>query len=301
MADQTQLYHSGSLTDGWRLFGAHPATEGDVHGWWFNVWAPHAKAVSVVGDFNGWDLTVDPLTQKGEFWQGFLPDLPVYTSYKYAITGEDGRVHYKADPYGFHTETRPGTASKLYDIEHFSWTDEDFRRNKQPVYHQPLNIYEVHLGSWRKHENGEFLDYRDMARQLAAYVKEMGYTAVELLPVTEHPLDDSWGYQCTGYFAPTSRFGTPEDVAADFVEDLGGSIAVNIQRRRNRIVTAVIVVLVLVAGAVTVRQIWIQQLLLDFHWVESITYEADEPLEEPDEIYWSVTFTSPPETEKLNP
>ena len=211
MADQTQLYHSGSLTDGWRLFGAHPATEGDVHGWWFNVWAPHAKAVSVVGDFNGWDLTVDPLTQKGEFWQGFLPDLPVYTSYKYAITGEDGRVHYKADPYGFHTETRPGTASKLYDIEHFSWTDEDFRRNKQPVYHQPLNIYEVHLGSWRKHENGEFLDYRDMARQLAAYVKEMGYTAVELLPVTEHPLDDSWGYQCTGYFAPTSRFGTPED------------------------------------------------------------------------------------------
>ena len=211
MADQTQLYHSGSLTDGWRLFGAHPATEGDVHGWWFNVWAPHAKAVSVVGDFNGWDLTVDPLTQKGEFWQGFLPDLPVYTSYKYAITGEDGRVHYKADPYGFHTETRPGTASKLYDIEHFSWTDEDFRRNKQPVYHQPLNIYEVHLGSWRKHENGEFLDYRDMARQLAAYVKKMGYTAVELLPVTEHPLDDSWGYQCTGYFAPTSRFGTPED------------------------------------------------------------------------------------------
>lgn len=211
MADQTQLYHSGSLTDGWRLFGAHPATEGDVHGWWFNVWAPHAKAASVVGDFNGWDLTVDPLTQKGEFWQGFLPDLPVYTSYKYAITGEDGRVHYKADPYGFHTETRPGTASKLYDIEHFSWTDEDFRRNKQPVYHQPLNIYEVHLGSWRKHENGEFLDYRDMARQLAAYVKEMGYTAVELLPVTEHPLDDSWGYQCTGYFAPTSRFGTPED------------------------------------------------------------------------------------------
>ena len=116
MADQTQLYHSGSLTDGWRLFGAHPATEGDVHGWWFNVWAPHAKAVSVVGDFNGWDLTVDPLTQKGEFWQGFLPDLPVYTSYKYAITGEDGRVHYKADPYGFHTETRPGTAEVTANV-----------------------------------------------------------------------------------------------------------------------------------------------------------------------------------------
>ncbi len=151
------------------------------------------------------------LPKRANSGRASFPDLPVYTSYKYAITGEDGRVHYKADPYGFHTETRPGTASKLYDIEHFSWTDEDFRRNKQPVYHQPLNIYEVHLGSWRKHENGEFLDYRDMARQLAAYVKKMGYTAVELLPVTEHPLDDSWGYQCTGYFAPTSRFGTPED------------------------------------------------------------------------------------------
>ena len=211
MADRTQLYHSGCLTDGWRLFGAHPATEKGVHGWWFNVWAPRAKAVSVVGDFNGWDPEETPLAPKGEFWQGFVPDLPVYTSYKYAVTGADGKLRYKADPYGFHTETRPGTASKLYDIEHFVWTDEAFRKTKQPVYHQPLNIYEVHLGSWRKHENGDFLDYRDMARQLAAYVKDMGYTAVELLPVTEHPLDDSWGYQCTGYFAPTSRFGTPED------------------------------------------------------------------------------------------
>ena len=211
MADRTQLYHSGCLTDGWRLFGAHPATEKGAYGWWFNIWAPRAKAVSVVGDFNGWDPEETPLAPKGEFWQGFVPDLPVYTSYKYAVTGADGRLRYKADPYGFHTETRPGTASKLYDIEHFAWTDEAFRKAKQPVYHQPLNIYEVHLGSWRKHENGDFLDYRDMARQLAAYVKDMGYTAVELLPVTEHPLDDSWGYQCTGYFAPTSRFGTPED------------------------------------------------------------------------------------------
>ena len=209
--DQTQLYHSGRLTDGWHLFGAHPATEGGVHGWWFNVWAPHARAVSVVGDFNGWDTGANVLAPKGEFWQGFIPDLPAYTAYKYAVTAADGAVRYKADPYGFHTETRPGTASKLYDIEHFHWTDDAFRRNKQPVYHQPLNIYEVHLGSWRKHENGDFLDYRDMARQLAAYVSDMGYNAVELLPVTEHPLDDSWGYQCTGYFAATSRYGTPRD------------------------------------------------------------------------------------------
>ena len=211
MADRTQLYHSGCLTDGWRLFGAHPATENGVHGWWFSVWAPHAAAVSVVGDFNGWDPSAAPLAPKGEFWQGFLPDLPAYTSYQYAVTGQDGRVRYKADPYGFHTETRPGTASKLYDIEHFPWTDGAFRKGKQPIYHRPLNIYEVHLGSWKKHENGDFLNYRDLAEQLAAYVKDMGYTAVELLPVTEHPLDDSWGYQCTGYFAPTSRFGTPED------------------------------------------------------------------------------------------
>ena len=211
MADRTQLYHSGCLTDGWRLFGAHPATENGVHGWWFSVWAPHAAAVSVVGDFNGWDPSAAPLAPKGEFWQGFLPDLPAYTSYKYAVTEQDGRVRYKADPYGFHTETRPGTASKLYDIEHFPWTDGAFRKGKQPVYHRPLNIYEVHLGSWKKHENGDFLNYRDLAEQLAAYVKDMGYTAVELLPVMEHPLDDSWGYQCTGYFAPTSRFGTPED------------------------------------------------------------------------------------------
>ena len=209
--DQTQLYHSGRLTDGWQLFGAHPATEGGIHGWWFNVWAPHARAVSVVGDFNGWDTGANALAPKGEFWQGFIPDLPVYTAYKYAVTGADGAVRYKADPYGFHTETRPGTASKLYDIEHFHWTDDAFRRTKQPVYHRPLNIYEVHLGSWRRHENGDFLDYRDMARQLAAYVSNMGYNAVELLPVTEHPLDDSWGYQCTGYFAATSRYGTPRD------------------------------------------------------------------------------------------
>ena len=127
--------------------------------------------------------------------------------------GADGEVRQKADPYGFHTETRPATASKLYDIEGFHWTDAAFREKKakHPVYTSPLNIYEVHLGSWKKRDNGDFIDYRDLAKDLAAYVKEMGYTAIELLPVTEHPLDDSWGYQCTGYFAPTSRFGTPKD------------------------------------------------------------------------------------------
>ena len=210
---QADRFHQGTLTDGWRWFGAHPATRRGRPGWTFRVWAPHAEAVSVVGDFNDWQEGAAPLTRKGEIWEGFLPDLPVYTSYKYAVRGADGQVRQKADPYGFHTETRPATASKLYDISGFKWTDGTFREKKakHPVYTSPLNIYEVHLGSWRKRDNGDFIDYKDLARELAAYVKDMGYTAIELLPVTEHPLDDSWGYQCTGYFAPTSRFGTPKD------------------------------------------------------------------------------------------
>ncbi len=206
-------FHGGSLTDGWRWFGAHPAREREQDGWRFRVWAPHAAAVSVVGEFNGWDISAAPLERDGEIWSGFIPGLGVYTSYKYAVTGPDGQVRYKADPYGFHTETRPATASKLYDIEGFRWTDGAFREKKgaHPVYSSPLNIYEVHLGSWRRTADGGFYDYRTIARELAAYVRDLGYNAVELLPVTEHPLDDSWGYQCTGYFAPTPRYGTPED------------------------------------------------------------------------------------------
>lgn len=210
---QADRFHQGTMTDGWRWFGAHPAKKRGRDGWTFRVWAPHAEAVSVVGDFNDWEEGAAPLARKGEIWEGFLPDLPVYTSYKYAVRGADGQVRQKADPYGFHTETRPATASKLYDISGFKWTDGAFRERKakHPVYTSPLNIYEVHLGSWKKRGNGDFIDYKDLAKDLAAYVKDMGYTAIELLPVTEHPLDDSWGYQCTGYFAPTSRFGTPKD------------------------------------------------------------------------------------------
>jgi 1,4-alpha-glucan branching enzyme len=211
--EQAARFHAGTMTDGWRWFGAHPATERGRGGWRFRVWAPHARAVSVVGDFNGWDSAKHPLTRNGQVWEGFVPDLPAYTSYKYAVTRADGTETWKADPYGFHTETRPATASKLYDISRFSWGDAAFRKQKaqHPVYSSPLNIYEVHLGSWKKRDNGDFYDYRDLAKELAAYVKDLGYTAIELLPVTEHPLDDSWGYQCTGYFAPTSRFGTPDD------------------------------------------------------------------------------------------
>ena len=208
-----ERFHAGTLTEGWRWFGAHPTEKRGKQGWGFRVWAPHAKSVSVVGDFNGWDKQANRLIHVGEVWEGFIPGLTEYTAYKYAVTGEDGGVRMKADPYGFHTETRPATASKLYNIEGFRWTDAAFRKRQaqHPVHSSPLNIYEVHLGSWKLRENGDFIDYRDLARDLAAYVKDMGYNAIELLPVTEHPLDDSWGYQCTGYFAPTSRFGTPKD------------------------------------------------------------------------------------------
>ena len=210
---EADLFHAGTLTDGWKWFGTHPEERRGRKGWVFRVWAPHAKAVSVVGDFNNWNQKANKLSRKGEIWEGFIADLPAYTTYKYCITGADGEIRMKADPYGFHTETRPGTASKLYDISGFRWSDAAFRKKfaQNPVYSAPLNIYEVHLGSWKKRDNGDFIDYKDLGRELAAYVKEMGYTAIELLPVTEHPLDDSWGYQCTGYFAPTSRFGTPKD------------------------------------------------------------------------------------------
>ena len=213
MADHHQAaqFHAGTRTDGWHWLGAHPAERRNKRGWIFRVWAPHAQNVSVVGDFNSWDETANRLARRGEIWEGFIPGLRQYDIYKYAVTGEDGETRYKADPYGFHMETRPATASKLYDIGGFRWTDAAFQARKRQVYASPLNIYEVHLGSWRRRENGDFLDYRDLARELAAYVKDMGYTAIELLPVTEHPLDDSWGYQSTGYFAPTSRFGTPHD------------------------------------------------------------------------------------------
>ncbi|WP_295752245.1 1,4-alpha-glucan branching protein GlgB [uncultured Oscillibacter sp.] len=211
--NQAELFHAGTLTDGWRWFGAHPEKRKSEEGWCFRVWAPHAQNVCVVGDFNEWTNGVHRLTRTGDVWEGFIPGLKEYTSYKYAITGPDGEVRLKTDPYAFHCETRPATAGKLYDITGFPWTDDAFlsKQAKHQVYDSPLNIYEVHLGSWKKRPNGDFYDYKDMAKELAAYVKEMGYTAIELLPVLEHPFDGSWGYQCTGYFAPTSRYGTPKD------------------------------------------------------------------------------------------
>ena len=215
-ADQlnTYLFHEGTAISAYEYMGAHATTHDGVSGYMFRVWAPRAQAVSVVGDFNFWDTEAHPMHKITDgIWEVFVPGGQTYDAYKFAVTGQDGKLRYKADPYAFHAETRPGNSSKLYTIDGYQWGDQQWQtyRHEHPVYHAPLNIYEVHLGSWRQRDNGDFIDYRDLAHQLAPYVKELGFNFIELLPITEYPLDDSWGYQCTGYFAPTSRYGTPQD------------------------------------------------------------------------------------------
>lgn len=212
---EIERFADGTSLRAWKVMGSHRETREEVEGYAFRVWAPRAKAVSVTGDFNGWDSETHPLHLLSHgVWEGFVPGLERYNTYKYVITTADGRHLLKADPFAFHAETRPGTASKIYELGPYPWADEPWMRYRKenPVYHSPLNIYEVHLGSWRRTGEGEFLSYRVLAEYLVPYVKEMGFTHVELLPVTEHPLDDSWGYQCTGYFAATSRFGVPDDL-----------------------------------------------------------------------------------------
>ena len=201
-------FYGGSATELYRTLGAHRTPDG----WVFRVWAPHAGSVSVVGDFCAWDPTAHPMRRlDGGIWETEVAGLSEYDTYKFAVTAQSGAVTFKADPYAFHAETRPGTASKLYELAGYDWGDGAYLAAKQPVYDRPLNIYEVHLGSWRRRENGDFYDYRSLADELSEYAADLGYNCVELMPVTEYPLDDSWGYQCTGYFAPTSRYGTPHD------------------------------------------------------------------------------------------
>ena len=213
---ELEAFSEGRSTHAWRCFGAHPATAEDgTAGYLFRVWAPNAPLVSVIGDFNNWDLQATPMTKiEGGIWEVFVPGIQRYDAYQYAIHTEDGKFVGKADPYAFHAATRPDVSSKVYDLAGYQWGDSawlEYRAKNLP-YRRPMNIYECHLGSWRRTGEGEFLSYRDTASYLVPYVKEMGFTHVELLPVTEHPLDASWGYQCTGYFAATSRFGTPDDL-----------------------------------------------------------------------------------------
>ena len=198
LLENTQLY---------RTYGAHPAGQG----WTFRVYAPNARDAALAGDFNGWQPA--PMQHQGGDWVLTVPDAQPGQCYKYVITGADGQVRWKADPYGTYAQLRPDTASRLYDVSGFRWHDDVWRerRRETPLTDGPLNIYEVHPGSWRRDEDGGFLNYRQLADRLAPYVRDMGYNAVELLPVTEYPLDDSWGYQCVGYFAPTSRYGEPHD------------------------------------------------------------------------------------------
>jgi 1,4-alpha-glucan branching enzyme len=198
--------------------GAHPREVNGVAGVHFAVWAPNASRVAVVGDFNRWDPTAHPLTRRHEagVWEAFVPGVNVGALYKYRVDGPGGLFHGdKADPYGFAAEIRPETASKVAELDGYEWRDADWiaERAKRDASTQPMSIYEVHLGSWRRvpEEKGRWLTYREMAPQLADYVEWMGYTHVELLPITEHPFDGSWGYQTIGYFAPTSRFGGPHD------------------------------------------------------------------------------------------
>ena len=213
---ELDAFAQGHSTHAWRCFGAHPAAAEDgTAGYLFRVWAPGALSVSVIGDFNQWDPDAHPMTGiEGGIWEVFVPGLSRYDNYQYSVLSSEGIRTAKADPFAFHSETRPGTASKLYDLSGYRWGDQAWLkfRATHPPYHLPLNIYECHLGSWRRTAEGTFLSYRDTATYLIPYLKEMGYTHVAFLPLTEHPDDSSWGYETTGYFSATSRFGVPEDL-----------------------------------------------------------------------------------------
>ena len=212
------LFGQGTHYKIFEKLGAHPKTYKGKAGMYFAVWAPHAKAVSVVGDFNGWDpdaAPMSPLADSG-IYEAFIPGVGLGELYKFAITTQEGKILFKADPYAVHAEFRPGTASITEDITGFKWDDAawmDARKKADPV-KSPMAVYEVHLGSWRKKDRPQkegYYTYMEAAHELADYVKKMGYTHVELMGIAEHPYDGSWGYQVTGYYAPTSRYGTPKE------------------------------------------------------------------------------------------
>nr|WP_239462625.1 1,4-alpha-glucan branching protein GlgB [Collinsella tanakaei] len=237
--DDIHLFAQGSWNRSWEKMGAHPDIQGGKEGWRFCVWAPDVKSVSVIGDFNDWDTDANPLEElpTGGLWQGFVPGLAQGDLYKYVIETDEGKLLYKADPYGFYAEKNPGTASRLMDIRGYDWGDSTWMdaRAKSDHMKKPLNIYEVHLGSWRRHgdepqgepdengnypgpmdpfpaQRGEYYTYDDLSVELVDYVRDMGYTHIEILPVQEHPFDGSWGYQGTGYYAATSRYGEPKQL-----------------------------------------------------------------------------------------
>ena len=237
--DDIHLFGTGMWQRAWEKMGAHKDVQGNSEGWLFRVWAPQVSSVHVVGDFNGWDPKATPLTRaaNSDIWETFVPGLEQGSLYKYVIETDAGELLWKADPFGFYAETCPGTASKLWDLGGYTWKDTTWlnRRAERDIMKSPLNIYEVHLGSWKRHGNepqgepredgtwpgpgdpfpaqrGTYYTYDDLSDELVAYVKKMGYTHIEVMPLSEHPFDGSWGYQATGYFAATSRYGTPQQL-----------------------------------------------------------------------------------------
>ena len=237
--DDIHLFGTGMWQRAWEKMGTHKDVQGNSEGWLFRVWAPQVSSVRVVGDFNGWDPKATPLARaaNSDIWETFVPGLEQGSLYKYVIETDAGELLWKADPFGFYAETCPGTASKLWDLGGYTWKDATWlnRRAERDIMKSPLNIYEVHLGSWKRHGNepqgepredgtwpgpgdpfpaqrGTYYTYDDLSDELVAYVKKMGYTHIEVMPLSEHPFDGSWGYQATGYFAATSRYGTPQQL-----------------------------------------------------------------------------------------
>ncbi len=216
------LFKQGNNMEAYRYFGAHLCEQEGQAGVVFRVWAPHAQAVSVVGDFNNWTPGQNPMQKIDDaVWEAFVPGMKQYDVYKFCVTTPAGEQVYKADPYAFHAETRPSNGSKVYDISGYVWGDAAWEeaQKKRDVINGPMLIYELHAGSWKMKADGVPYNYSELADELIPYIQEMGYTHVELLPITEYPFDGSWGYQVTGYFAPTSRYGTPHDFMA-FVDKL---------------------------------------------------------------------------------
>ena len=209
------VFHHGTNYKAYDFFGAHPCKIQDKKGFIFRVWAPHALNVSVVGDFNDWNPErhkMDKLLD-GETFELFIPGLKNYSVYKYCIQTQDGRFLYKADPYAFHAETPSKTASKTYDLSGYKWGDKEYRKGmkKYVPYSSPINIYELNALSWKQFGDGNYFNFEKLAAELIPYIKEMGYTHIEFMPLAEYPYDGSWGYQVTGYYAITSRLGTPHD------------------------------------------------------------------------------------------
>ena len=209
------LFNEGSHHRIYEKLGAHPVTVDGRAGTHFAVWAPNAKGVSLVCNYNHWDGRAHPMTPVGSsgVWTVFIPDIHPGEVYKYEIRTQSDEILLKADPFAFYSELRPGTASIVSQLDTYEWHDDEWIKNRDAgsTFDKPVSIYEVHLGSWARAADNSFLTYRDLADRLVSYVRDMGFTHIELLPVSEHPLDDSWGYQVTGYYSVTSRYGRPED------------------------------------------------------------------------------------------